>query len=152
MPESTRLFRSKYHAFTPKYFSCTNFRKCRGLDILCGFFFANEKDFTSKYIDQSGTIFWFGVSFVTCFWGKFKVLRHFHTHENIGTWEKEVRISMLFGEDTPSTPMLVSRTTFPRTSKLWSSPQYPVTMKTWRSPWKQWVPTYREKQFFHQYW
>ena len=53
-------------------FSCTNFCKCTGLDILCGFFFENEKDFTSKYTEQSGTIFRFCVSFVTCFCEKFK--------------------------------------------------------------------------------
>ena len=40
----TRLFRSKYHTFMLQYiFDCTSFHECRGLDILCGFIFANVK-------------------------------------------------------------------------------------------------------------
>ena len=38
-------------------FACINFRKYMGLDISSGFIFANEKDFTSKYNEKSGTIF-----------------------------------------------------------------------------------------------
>ena len=38
-------------------FACTDFRKYMGLDISRGFIFANEKDFTSKYTEKSGTIF-----------------------------------------------------------------------------------------------
>ena len=37
-------------------FACTNFCKCRSLDILRGFNFTNERDFTPKYTEKSGAI------------------------------------------------------------------------------------------------
>ena len=53
--EGKRLFRNITHIH--HNISSTNFRKCRGLDISCGFTFTNKRDFTLKLTKKFGTIF-----------------------------------------------------------------------------------------------
>ena len=43
--------------FPCNVFPCTNFRKCRGLDIWHRCIFSNERDFASIYTKKSGAIF-----------------------------------------------------------------------------------------------
>ena len=69
----TNFFTSSLH-LCRNIFTCTNFHKCRSLDISRGFIFANKGHFTSKYNKKSGTIFWFCISRVICFCEKPKNL------------------------------------------------------------------------------
>ena len=76
--------------------------------------FFQIKDFTSKYTEKSGTMFWFCIS-------------------RVKLWEKEVRISILSEGDASSLPVLVRKTTFSYTMKFWSplNNLTPPTTKTW---------------------
>ena len=55
---------------------CANFQKCRGLQNLDGFTFANERDFMTKYVKKSGTKFWFCISCVIS-WCKISCTRKY---------------------------------------------------------------------------
>ena len=99
----------------------------QGLDISRGFNLVNETDFTSKYTEKSGAIFWFSISREFIFAKNLKIcnITTFYTRKNIATWEKGVRISILFGEDTPSAvPVSVRKTTFTSKLKFWSPPPH----------------------------
>ena len=69
-----------------------------------------------------------------------------HTHVNIVTWGKGVRVSILSGQGASSAPMSVSKTTFTHTLKFSSSPQYrhyeDMLPKLWAiGPWWGFMPT-----------
>lgn len=125
-------------------FACTNFCQCKGLDILYGFIFANESDFTSKYSGKSGTIFWFCILCIIYFCKKSKNLKNckISCMQNCVTWKNKGRISTLSRGDAFSTPELVSKAAFACTLKFWNPLNTPHH-KDLPPTWKEWVPSHR---------
>lgn len=107
-------------------FTCTNFCKCRCLDILHKFIFTNEKDFIWNTSNNLKTYFDF-VFWVICFCNNTK----FYMHKNIVMWEKRgLGKFSLYRRGFIRMSVLVSKLILKHTLKLWSSPKYPSsTMK-----------------------
>ena len=129
--ECTRLFRSLYHTFLHVLIF-----KNAGVWIFCVDLFSWMKEILRQNTPRNLEQYFDFVFYVQCIFAKklnICQIENLIFAKNIVTWEKVVRISILFGGGASSGLVLISKTIFTQTLNFWRIPPSPPPTDTPRS-------------------